>query len=167
MSRFFPQPQDDLTLRDIHMPPAPPWWPPAPGWWVVFGVVCVVLIAAWLFYRHMRRKRAIRERIFSEMEQVATRHPHDDAAYAASMHQFLRRVARRYADDARSTQGEHWKRTLALVPVDAATLDSLMTLDARMYQPHADFDRSRVHAAAQRWLHAALRYSKVMESGHA
>ncbi len=29
-------PMDPLSgLRDIHLPPLPPWWPPAPGWWIL------------------------------------------------------------------------------------------------------------------------------------
>ena len=32
----------ELPLRDIHEPPAPPWWPPAPGWWIVLGIVLLV-----------------------------------------------------------------------------------------------------------------------------
>jgi hypothetical protein len=167
MTLAFPQTQDPLVLRDIHMPPAPSWWPLASGWWVLFGVVCIVAIAAWLLSRHMRRKREIRRRILAEIDQLAARYSQDDAAYAASLHQLLRRAARRYADDAHSSQGERWKQVLARVPVDAATLDMLMTIDARMYRPHATFDRSGVEAAARRWLDASLRRTVNSETRHA
>ncbi|QRN52860.1 DUF4381 domain-containing protein [Dyella caseinilytica] len=149
------------------MPPAPPWWPLAPGWWVLLGLVCVIAITTWLLYRTARKKRRLRERILAEIEQVAVRYPHDDAAYAASLHQLLRRAAWRYATDAHSSQGKRWKEVLLQVPVDMATVDALMTLDARMYQQHADFDRFRVEAAARRWLDAALKHTKTSEVGHA
>ncbi|GLQ50290.1 DUF4381 domain-containing protein [Dyella flava] len=167
MSGSFPEPEDGLTLRDIHMPPAPSWWPPAPGWWVLFGTVCLIVILAWLFYQSSQKKRMARQRILAEIEQLAGRHPDDDTAYAASLHQLLRRAARRYAADAHLTQGDRWRQVLARIPVDDATLDALMSLDARMYQPHADFDRQRVQAAAQYWLDAALRHARITEVGHA
>jgi hypothetical protein len=55
-----------------------------------------------------------------------------------------------------------WRELLARVPVDTATLDKLMTLDARMYQPRADFDRAGVQAAVHRWLETALRHEKAI-----
>lgn len=163
MSSAPPQAQDALVLRDIHVPPAPPWWPPAPGWWVLLGLVCLIAIAAWLFYRHAHKKRIIRQRILAEIERLSANHPNDDAAYAASLHQLLRRAARRYAADAHLIQGDSWRQVLARVHVDDATLDALMTLDARMYRPQADFDRSRVEAAARQWLDAALRHTGSVE----
>jgi hypothetical protein len=163
----FPDQQDALVLRDIHMPPGPAWWPPAPGWWLLAGATCLVAIVALLFYRNARKKRMARQRILAEIEQLAARYPDDDTAYAASLHQLLRRAARRYALDAHVMQGRDWRQALARVPVDDATLDALMTLDARMYQPHADFDRPRVQAAAQRWLDMSLRQVKIAETGHA
>jgi hypothetical protein len=167
MKGAFPAQQDSLVLRDIHMPPGPAWWPPAPGWWVLSGAICLIAIIAWLFYRGVRRKRIERQRILAEVELLAARYPDDDAAYAASLHQLLRRAARRYASDAHLLQGTHWRQVLARVRVDDKTLDALMTLDARMYQPHADFDRFRVQAAVQRWLGASLRQAKITEAGHA
>lgn len=167
MSGLSPPQQDGLALRDIHVPPSPSWWPLAPGWWVLLGVVCVIAVVAYLLYRHARGKRTIREQILAEIELLAARHPDDDAAYAASLHQLLRRAARRYAAEAHRVQGDSWRDVLARVPVDTATLDALMTLDRRMYQPHADFDRSGVQAAARRWLDASLRHTKTMEVGHA
>ncbi|QAU24232.1 DUF4381 family protein [Dyella sp. M7H15-1] len=160
-----PQAQDSLALRDIHVPPGPPWWPPAPGWWVLLGIVCLIAIAGWLLYRRTHGRRAIRGRVFAEIELLAKRHADDDATYAAALHQLLRRAARRYAADAHLIQGDRWRQVLAYIPVDDATLDALMTLDARMYQPHAEFDRLQVQAAAQRWLDVALRRMKVMERG--
>jgi hypothetical protein len=167
MSTSFPAPQDGLSLRDIHLPPAPLWWPPAPGWWLLFGSACLIVIVAWLLYRHAHNKRVARQRILAEIEQLAARHANDDGAYAASLHQLLRRAARRYATDAHLTQGDHWRQVLARIPVDDATLDALMTLDARMYQPLADFDRERVQIAVQSWLDLALRRVKTTETGHA
>ncbi|MCB1723713.1 MAG: DUF4381 domain-containing protein [Gammaproteobacteria bacterium] len=50
-----------LQLRDIHMPPAPPWWPPAPAWWalatlsiVLLSVVARYLWRAWRDWRRVR-----------------------------------------------------------------------------------------------------------------
>jgi hypothetical protein len=165
---FTPPPaQDGLVLRDIHVPPAPSWWPPAPGWWLLLGLVCVVAVMTWYFRRRTQKKRILQERVLAEIDVLAARHPDDDAAYAASLHQLLRRAARRYASNAHLSQGNQWRQVLAHVPVDDATLDALMTLDARMYQAHAEFDRRNVQAAAQRWLGAALRHAKALEAGHA
>ena len=38
-----------LVLRDIHQPPAPPWWPPAPGWWMLAAFM-LLAIAAWAWF---------------------------------------------------------------------------------------------------------------------
>jgi hypothetical protein len=163
MSRQLLQAPGDLALRDIHLPAAPPWWPPAPGWWVLMGVLCVVSIVAYLIYRRARRERIWREQILAEIPSLAARHPDDDIAYAASLHQLLRRAARRYAADAHQLQGERWRQVLAQVPVDTATVDTLMTLEARMYQPRAEFDRVAMQSAVHRWLHSALRHAKHAE----
>jgi len=42
-----------------------------------------------------------------------------------------------------------------------------MTLEARMYQPHAAFDRAAVEDALRRWLQAAWRRMKPLETGRA
>jgi hypothetical protein len=167
MNWAFPESQNGLVLRDIHMPPAPAWWPPAPGWWVLAAIICLSVIVALFVGRNARNKRLIRRRILAEIEQLTARHADDDSAYAASLHQLLRRAARRYAADAHLMQGDPWRQILARVPVDEATLDALMTLDARMYQPHAAFDRARVQTAVHRWLDAALKQVKTAEIGHA
>ena len=161
MTAQFSPPQADVVLRDVHIPPSPPWWPPAPGWWILLCAVCLALVVAFLLYRRWRRAHAQRQRILDELHALASRHD-DDVAYASSLHQLLRRAARRYAADAHQRQGEGWRDVLARVPVDNATLDKLMTLDARMYQPRADFDREGVQAAAHRWLQMALRYEKAV-----
>ena len=51
--------QQALQLRDIHLPPAPPWWPPAPGWWALAALllVCLLLIVWWSLRAWKRRQR--------------------------------------------------------------------------------------------------------------
>lgn len=167
MSPQLPQTPADLPLRDIHLPPNPPWWPPAPGWWVLLAVICAALALGYVLWRRMHRARIWRERVLAEIRQLADRHSNDDAAYAAALHQLLRRAAWRYSADAHHLQGEPWRRVLSEVPVDAATLDTLMTLEASMYQPGAKFDRDAMEQAVRRWLQAAWRRMKPLETGHA
>ncbi len=58
-----PDPQQALQLRDIHLPPAPPFWPPAPGWWIVAAVLLALLAwgghAAWRQLRLRRQRRRL------------------------------------------------------------------------------------------------------------
>ena len=52
--------QQALQLRDIHLPPAPPFWPPAPGWWIVAAVLVALL--AWAGHAAWQRQRLRRQR---------------------------------------------------------------------------------------------------------
>ena len=150
------------VLRDIHLPPDPSWWPPAPGWWMLAAlVIAVFLIGTWVWRRH-RKQLWQRERVLAELDAMEHQYANDGnhSALAGGMHQLLRRVARRH--DARATQvlGPAWRATLARVPVDAATLDQLMTLDQVMYRAPSSFDQSAASAAVRQWLRLALQPGK-------
>jgi len=145
-----------LVLRDIHMPPAPPWWPPAPGWWLLAALVLVSLgLGVFFGLRHRRRRRACKQ-VLAEVAALEARHA-DDEALARGLHQLLRRSARRYDTAAVQKRGEAWRRTLARVRVKAATIDVLMLLEQRMYQPMSTFDRTAALAATREWLSVAWR----------
>ena len=100
--------QNELVLRDIHMPAAPSWWPPAPGWW---GVAILLLVAcglaAWLLQRRRRRRDAI-VRLFDE----AIGNAPTPAAKVAQISELLRRAAIRRDPAAGQLQGEEWLRFL-------------------------------------------------------
>lgn len=160
------------VLRDIHLPPAPPWWPPAPGWWALAAVLLlVVLLAGWLWRRRQRVQR-VRRQWLGEVDTIAQRHARDGdvAALAASLHQLLRRVARGHDASAVRQQGEAWQRTLARVPVDGTTLGRLVALETVIYRASTDFDSGASLAAARTWLRAAAKprawKAQAAESGH-
>ena len=90
-----------LVLRDIHQPPAPPWWPPAPGWWVLFALVLVVAL------------------FDDAVSRAGT-----PAQAVAAMSELLRRASRRRNPDADRLLGEEWLASLRaqLPPGDAAEL---------------------------------------------
>src|SRR5688500_6656801 len=100
--------QNELVLRDIHMPAAPPWWPQAPGWW---GVAILLLVAcglaAWLLRRRRRRREAI-VRLFDD----AIAHAPTPAAKVAQISELLRRAAIRRDPAAGQLQGDDWLRFL-------------------------------------------------------
>jgi hypothetical protein len=144
-----------LELRDIHLPPSPPWWPPAPGWWVLAAAALILLVVGtWWGLRLWRRRRMCR-RVLAEVATLQRLHADDDAALARGLHQLLRRSARRYERGAVQQRGNAWRQTLARVRVEPATLDRLMLLEQRMYQPLATFDRAAAVAATRQWLTAA------------
>ncbi|HKR76345.1 MAG TPA: DUF4381 family protein [Rhodanobacter sp.] len=147
------------VLRDIHLPPTPPWWPPAPGWWLLATLLLLAVVAlAWL-WRRQRRLRQRRRQWLGELDRHAQRHARDgdDAALATSLQQLLRRVARIHDGAATQQRGEAWHATLARVPVQPATLAQLVTLESAMYRPRGVFDAAATLAAARAWLHAAAR----------
>lgn len=93
-----------LLLRDIHQPPAPPWWPPAPGWWALAAILAV--LAGLLAFRALRRRarrRAV-ERVFDD----ALSHAGSAHGQVAAMSELLRRAGRRVRADADRLDGEEW-----------------------------------------------------------
>lgn len=97
-----------LVLRDVHVPPAPPWWPPAPGWWLLAAVLLLALAfgLAWAWRRH-RRRVALR-RLFDDTVAAAP----TPAQQVAAMSALLRRAARTRDAHAPTLHGEDWLRYL-------------------------------------------------------
>lgn len=87
-------PQQALQLRDIHLPPAPPFWPPAPGWWIVAAVLLALLAwgahAAWRQLRLRRQRRRLMD-VLARLESglVSERSPEG----LANISVLLRRLA--------------------------------------------------------------------------
>ncbi|HEU4813828.1 MAG TPA: DUF4381 family protein [Xanthomonadaceae bacterium] len=109
-----------LVLRDIHQPPAPPWWPPAPGWWLLFALVVVVASVAWAWHARRKRRRREIEALFDDTVARAD----SPARAVAAMSELLRRAARRHDPRADRLQGAEWLALLGarLPPGDAEAL---------------------------------------------
>lgn len=146
------------VLRDIHLPAAPSWWPPAPGWWMLAGVLVLALFAGlWMLSRRRLRQQRLQAAL-TDIDAIERAHADAPERLAAALHALLRRAARQYDPQATHYRGEAWRRCLAQVPVDPATLDRLMALEDAMYRPGAAV--ADVPAATRRWLALALQQRK-------
>ena len=127
-----------LVLRDIHQPPAPPWWPPAPGWWALAALLLLAL-GAWLWWttRRRRQRRAIAAVFDDAVAAAAT-----PAAQVAAISELLRRAARRWQPGAERLHGEAW-----LTFVDLGDELGRLLLDGG-YRP--DIDSRQVDALRPR-----------------
>lgn len=150
-------PANGPVLRDIHLPPDPSWWPLAPGWWAIAVlIVLAVCVVAWMSWRRRRWRRRI-DAVMADIEALEQCHAGQPEALAAALHQWLRRAARIYDTQAIHHRGDSWRDCLARVPVDASTLDRLMTLETAMYRPSAGVEMDGVADAVRRWLSLALK----------
>ncbi|MET4568771.1 DUF4381 family protein [Rhodanobacter soli] len=157
--RLPPVPSPGPQLRDIHLPPAPPWWPPAPGWWALAVLLLALLLAGLWWWRRHRRALRQRRQVLRELDRLARQHQRDGdgPALASALHQLLRRVARQHDARAARQRGDAWRQTLARVPIDAATLQQLLALDQQIYRPPASFDHAASVTAVKAWLQLALK----------
>lgn len=93
-----------IVLRDVQVPPAPPWWPPAPGWWVLAGVLVLAAAGVWWLRRGARRRR----RAAAEFFDAELARADGPAQRLASASELLRRAARGVRADADRLHGEDW-----------------------------------------------------------
>ncbi|GAB2501221.1 DUF4381 family protein [Lysobacter humi (ex Lee et al. 2017)] len=97
-----------LVLRDVHLPPAPPWWPPAPGWWLLAGAVALLLLVTFTWRRRQASRRREADALFDAGLAAAA----SPAGRVAAASELLRRAARRRRPDADRLAGDDWLRFL-------------------------------------------------------
>lgn len=83
--------EQELPLRDIHLPAAVGWWPLAPGWWLLLaGLVALAGFSAWLWW--FLSRQTVKKLALRELESIRT----GDASAVDKVRQInilLRRVA--------------------------------------------------------------------------
>ena len=89
-------PGDPLAaLRDIQLPPWPPWWPPAPGWWLLaVAALVAAVLGARLALRAWRRGRGRRAAVRA-LEGLRRRHRQGEPSetLTAELSVLMRRAA--------------------------------------------------------------------------
>jgi len=92
---FIMQPaQQQLNLKDIHLPDAVSWWPPAIGYWLILAIFIVLML---LFFgiRYLRRKSLIKRQALTEFARIKSTYQADlnQKALVTSLSKLLRRAA--------------------------------------------------------------------------
>jgi hypothetical protein len=145
------------VLRDIHLPPPPSWWPLAPGWWALAVLILVAIGLGLWWWRRQRRRHTEERLVLAEVDHLLASARAQPQLLASGLHQLLRRGALRIDPLAAQQHGDDWRRTLARIPVDTATLEQLHGVEAAMFRPGAPLDADAAARATRRWLALAWR----------
>ena len=132
-------------LHDLVLPPNVSWWPPAPGWYGVLGLL--VLAAAWLVWRILKRRRANAYRRSALRELAYLEH-------AAAIGELLRRTALAITPRAMIAEktGLAWLDWLAGQYAEPMP-DSVRTqLTSGVYGRPTQDDLKALHDYAGRWI---------------
>jgi hypothetical protein len=157
---------DPLPLRDVHLPPSPPWWPPAPGWWLLFAGLLLILGIVFAWRWRVRRRRRALARFFDDTVDAAS----DPPARIAAMSELLRRAVRERDPQAATLTGDAWLAHLDAgrrSPVFAAGLGrSLLEDGFRREVPESEYRALRV-VVRERFLELAMRRRPGRAGGRA
>lgn len=160
-------PTQGPELRDVHVPYVG-WWPLAPGWWVLAGLLVVfIVIAVLLLLRRARRRRRVHA-VLGDLRQARSRHADDgdNAAFAATAHQLLRRVARTRDPYSVTFSAAAWRDALAAM-APKRDVSRLATLGDAMYRRDMPLDIDAVSSDVEGWVRDVLRRGAPRTRGKA
>jgi hypothetical protein len=107
---------EQLPLRDLHLPDPVGWWPLAPGWWFILFLVATALgYLTWGTYQRWRhnapRRFALRQLARYEAEYLEHRNP---VVLGKQLSELLRRGMLAYAprDEVAGLTGDSWLQWL-------------------------------------------------------
>ena len=110
-------PQQQLELKDIHLPDSVSWWPPAPGYWMILGLIFFIVIT-YLVIKLLRNRSRIKRQALSEFYNIKKtfKSNHDERKLLSSVSVLLRRAAiSSYPrTDCASLTGNDWLQWLDL-----------------------------------------------------
>ncbi len=148
--------EQELPLRDIHLPEAIGWWPPAIGWWLLPILLTLAALALWWWYRKITRRTALKsaKRLLAEIKQDRQS---DEQAKLLRLSALLRRVAISQAPrrNCAGLTGEAWlrylDRSLEGSPFSEGIGRCLADAHFRKNPPNA-IDISALIELCERWL---------------
>ncbi|WP_462329539.1 DUF4381 domain-containing protein [Thiohalocapsa halophila] len=148
---------EQLHLRDIREPSAPPAWPPAPGWWLLGALLLAALLPALWRLRQAWLRRRRRERIIGELERL--RGADCGPALVGSVSALLKRAAlSRYPrGEVAALTGDDWLAFLDRTGgAGGFSAGAGRVLADGAYAPRQDCDASALITLARRWLRQNL-----------
>ena len=153
--------QDQLPLRDIHLPDGVSWWPPAPGYWIVLSLLILLLVLAFMFRRwrqRQKRKQTILT-VFTSLESDYIKN-RDPLQLVQALSVFLRRVSLQYfpASGCESLTGRQWLAFLDSKRTDSTDFQTGpgQVLADGPYKKDIEVDAERLLAICKDWLSSVL-----------
>lgn len=149
-------PQQDLPIRDIHLPDAVSWWPLAPGWW---GLLALLVLSVLLIVYIRRRKAKAKNRLPSihhqVMQELKTVYQiEDDTLFIQKLSELLKRVAiTKYGKKVSGLTGESWLKFLdSQCEEDTFTKGQGRVLIDLPYRKNPQSDRKALIRVVKKWL---------------
>lgn len=151
-------PDQGPELRDVHVPHVSLWWPLAPGWWIALALLVVGVIAIVVILRRRCAWRRQVERVLDGLRTARARHASDadTSAFAATIQQLLRRVARTRDPRSVTFRGDAWRAALASM-APGLDIARLAMLESAVYQATPTLDVDATTRDAENWVRVALR----------
>lgn len=148
--------EQQLPLKDIHLPDSVGWWPPAPGWWLLPILIALLAVIVRLVYRRLIRRTPAKsaQKLLTSLRQ---RRSDDPIQTVAQLSVLLRRAALSLDSRAQvaSLRGDAWLEYLDSFLPDAPFREGVGRCLADLhYRPTApdDIDIDALFALCERWL---------------
>lgn len=152
--------ENNLPLRDIHLPEPSSWWPPAPGWWLVLLLIIVVVALIW-WVRNLYQKRAVLRSAESQLKEIkrSYRKEKDSQLLLRDLSELIRRVmiSHYHREDVSSLVDEAWLLRLDLVLESKEFSQGVGAVLARgPYQQQVEFSEEKLIALVEQLLRKVL-----------
>jgi Tfp pilus assembly protein PilO len=151
---------NQLPLRDIHLPDPNSWWPPAPGWWLLLLLLMAVAAFFW-WLRVKYQQRAVLRAAERELKKIHNLYKSEQNSQRvlAELSELVRRVmiSHYHREDVSALVGDMW---LARLDQELANHDFTEGAGAVLargpYQPQVDFDAVQLIALVKRLIKKVL-----------
>ncbi len=160
-----PNLQNNLPLRDIHLPETVSWWPPAIGWWLLAGLIIIIILLLPKLYRYIKYKplnkvaTAAYKKIINDYQQQP-----NNQQLLQSLSKLLRQISMSYQGRATSAHltGKQWVQQLNALTKEnyfGHNVQQLLTQAPYQETTLSNADIQPLIAATEKWI-AALPKNK-------
>ena len=86
--------QQQLPLKDIHLPDSVSWWPPATGYWLVLLIIITTVIVFFILKTYLKKQR-VKKTALIEYQRIKNEYTKnmDKKQLVTSLSELLRRAA--------------------------------------------------------------------------